>query len=152
VPCRSGGKSRSCPPRYFAGFKTKAEQITQGAPGEVAWGYFILQSPTERSQVSVTVPPFDVTLKESHRCPHCLRRTGSTGAGKPSRWHTIHPGRDPVLTGCGTRESLAYIFIIVKFPDPAHPDVTPTRVQVPAIVLSLTVPCTVNTLPLGVPD
>jgi hypothetical protein len=47
---------------------------------------------------------------------------------------------------------LAYIFVIVKFPDPVHPDVTPVRVHVPEIVLFFTVPWRVSTLPLGVPD
>ena len=46
-----------------------------------------------------------------------------------------------------------YILFIVKLPDPAHPDVTPVRVQVPETVLLFTMPWRVSRLPLIVePD
>lgn len=49
--------------------------------------------------------------------------------------------------------SLRYILFIVKLPDPAHPDVTPVKVQAPETILLLTVPCRVSRLPLMVvPD
>jgi hypothetical protein len=47
---------------------------------------------------------------------------------------------------------LFYIRLMVKFPFPVHPEVTPDSVQVPEIVLFFTVPCSVSTLPLGVSD
>ena len=48
---------------------------------------------------------------------------------------------------------ICYTLFIVKLPDPAHPDVTPVRVQVPETVLLFTVPCRVSRLPLIVePD
>jgi hypothetical protein len=46
----------------------------------------------------------------------------------------------------------AHPFVIVKFPEPVHPDVTPVKVHVPVIVLLVSVPARVSTLPLGVPD
>ena len=42
--------------------------------------------------------------------------------------------------------------VIVKLPEPVHPDVTPVNVQVPAIVLLVTVPFMVSTFPLGDAD
>jgi hypothetical protein len=44
------------------------------------------------------------------------------------------------------------LLVIVKFPDPLHPDVTPVNVHDPVIVLLLSVPVMVSTLPLGLED
>jgi hypothetical protein len=44
------------------------------------------------------------------------------------------------------------LLVIVKFPDPVHPDVTPVNVHVPVTVLFVRVPVRVSTLPLGVAD
>src|SRR5579863_6616150 len=49
------------------------------------------------------------------------------------------------------QRSYVYIFVMAKFPEPAHPPV-PVRVHVPEIVLSLTVPLRTSVLPEGVPD
>ena len=38
---------------------------------------------------------------------------------------------------------------MVKLPEPAHPDVTPVRVQVPEITLLWSVPCSVSRLLLA---
>jgi hypothetical protein len=45
-----------------------------------------------------------------------------------------------------------YIRLIVKFPFPVHPEVTPESSQVPEIVLFFTIPCSASVLPLGVSD
>jgi hypothetical protein len=47
---------------------------------------------------------------------------------------------------------LFYIRLMVKFPFPVHPEVTPDSVQVPEIVLFFTIPCSASMLPLGVSD
>jgi hypothetical protein len=74
-------------------------------------------------------------------------RSAGMVAGKPATAPPLSAAHSH-----GTRHYLAYIFVIVKFPDPEHPDVTPVKVHVPEIVLFFTVPWRVNTLLLGVPD
>ena len=44
-----------------------------------------------------------------------------------------------------------HIFVIVKFPDPVQLPL-PVKTHVPLIVPPFTVPASVNTFPLGVPD
>ena len=46
----------------------------------------------------------------------------------------------------------AYIFVMVKLPEPVHPEVTPLNTQVPLMVALFTEPCKVSVLPLGLPD
>jgi hypothetical protein len=45
-----------------------------------------------------------------------------------------------------------YIFVATKLPEPEHPELIPTSVHVPVMVLFVTVPCRVNVSPLGLPD
>jgi hypothetical protein len=78
------------------------------------------------------------------------------GEGEPRKalnsmcFDTLEPKAKPKAP-CST--SLRYILFMVKLPDPAHPDVTPVKVQVPETMLLLTVPCRVSRLPLMVvPD
>jgi hypothetical protein len=46
----------------------------------------------------------------------------------------------------------AYIFVMVKLPEPVQPEVTPLNTQVPLTALLLTCPWSVRVLPLGLPD
>lgn len=45
-----------------------------------------------------------------------------------------------------------YIFVTTKLPEPEHPELIPTSVQVPVIVLLFTAPFSVKVSPLGLPD
>ena len=45
---------------------------------------------------------------------------------------------------------VGYIFVAVKLPEPVHPELIPTSVHVPVMVLFVTVPCNVNVSPLRV--
>jgi hypothetical protein len=47
---------------------------------------------------------------------------------------------------------VGYIFVAVKLPEPVHPELIPSSVHVPVMVLFVTVPCKVNVSPLGLPD
>ena len=49
-------------------------------------------------------------------------------------------------------EKSCYIFVAVKLPEPVHPELIPTSVHVPVMVLFVTVPCRVKVSPLGLPD
>jgi hypothetical protein len=46
----------------------------------------------------------------------------------------------------------SYIFVTTKLPEPEHPELSPTSVQLPVMVLFFTVPCRAKVLPLGLPD
>jgi hypothetical protein len=45
-----------------------------------------------------------------------------------------------------------YIRVTTKLPEPEHPELTPTSVHLPVMVLFFVVPCRVNVSPLGLPD
>ena len=45
-----------------------------------------------------------------------------------------------------------YIFVTTKLPEPEHPELIPTSVHLPVMVLLFAVPCRVKVSPLGLPD
>jgi hypothetical protein len=55
-----------------------------------------------------------------------------------------------LANGRGTFDS-AYIFVMVKLPDPLQP-VPPVKVHMPEIVFPFAVPVRASVLPLGDPD
>lgn len=65
-----------------------------------------------------------------------------------ARWHVVS------RWGWGFQEhrETDYILFTTKLPEPEHPELIPTSVQVPVMMLFCTVPCRVRVLPPGFPD
>jgi hypothetical protein len=77
-----------------------------------------------------------------------LPRTLPAGLVDPQQLQTISIGMGFRPEG----REFRYIFVATKLPEPEHPELIPTSVHVPVMVLFVTVPCRVNVSPLGLPD